>query len=226
MSGAIEARSESAPAFGGGDVTEGQGPREADDATLVAAAQQGRVRALEQLLDRHQTRVLRILRLLGVPRQDRDDVAQEVFIRVFRHLGGFRTGQDFSGWIYRVTVNAAHDYRGRSGRRARDEAPWPDEVEQEDPSPGPSEAAGQREMRRAIESALQELSERERTIFVLKEVEGLETREVGRALGIHSITVRRHFSRAKRRLREILTDAPDKSSISIERTAPDAGSNQ
>ena len=110
----------------------GDRPVEPDDATLVAAAQQGRVRALEQLLDRHQSRVLRILRLLGVPVQDRDDVAQEVFIRVFRHLGGFRTGQEFTGWLYRVTVNASHDYRSRCGRLSRGEAPWDDEVEHED----------------------------------------------------------------------------------------------
>jgi len=207
-------------------VTGGEGPREPDDATLVAAAQQGRVRALEQLLDRHQSRVLRILRLLGVPPQDRDDVAQEVFIRVFRHLGGFRTGQDFNGWIYRVTVNASHDYRGRRGRQARGEAPWNDEVEHEDPTPGPSEAAGQREMRRELEAALLQLSERERTIFVLRELEGLETREVARALGIHSITVRRHLSRSRKRLREILASESKNNPIPIERIAPDGGSHK
>jgi RNA polymerase sigma-70 factor (ECF subfamily) len=207
-------------------VSGGEGPREADDATLVAAAQQGRVRALEQLLDRHQSRVLRILRLLGVPHQDRDDVAQEVFIRVFRHLGGFRSGQDFNGWIYRVTVNASHDYRSRRGRLARGEAPWRDEIDCEDPTPGPAEVAGQREMRRALEGALQQLSERERTIFVLRELEGLESREVARALGIHAITVRRHLSRARKRLRELLGDSGKKKSLSVERIVPDGGSHQ
>ena len=42
-------------------------------------------------------------------------MAQEVFVRVFRHLRGFRTGQEFGAWVYRITVNAAHDYRSPRG---------------------------------------------------------------------------------------------------------------
>ena len=175
---------------------------------LVEAARDGQVRALEQLLDRYQARVLRILRFLGVPAQDREDVAQEVFVRVFRHLRGFRAGQEFGAWVYRITVNASHDYRSRRGRVTRGEAPWSETVEHEDPGPGPAEGARQAELRKALERALESLSERERTIFVLREIEGLETREVAGALGITTITVRRHLSRARRRLRSSLEEQP------------------
>jgi RNA polymerase sigma-70 factor (ECF subfamily) len=197
------------------------------DRALVQAARQGQVRALERLLDRHQSRVLRILRYLGIPGQDREDVAQEVFIRVFRHLKGFRTGQEFGGWLYRVTVNAAHDYRGRRGRLARGEAPWTEGVEHEDPRPGPVESTQGRELRRALEEALGLLSDRERTIFVLREIEGLESRAVARALGITAVTVRRHLSRARRRLRSALgTEKEDQVAASIERIAADGGSHE
>jgi len=201
--------------------------QEPSDRALVEAARQGHVRALERLLDRHQARVLRVLRYLGIPDQDREDVAQEVFVRVFRHLKGFRTGQEFGGWLYRVTVNAAHDFRGRRGRLARDEAPWAEGMEHEDPRPGPAESAQGRELRLALEGALELLSDRERTIFVLKEIEGLESREVARALGITAVTVRRHLSRARRRLQESLgREEERKSAAPIERIAPDGGSHR
>ena len=198
------------------------------DEALVAAAREGQVRAFEGLLERHQSRVLRVLRFLGVPEQDREDVAQEVFVRVFRHLKGFRAGQEFGAWIYRITVNAAHDYRSRRGRLARGEAPWGETTDAEDRGPGPAEAAHERELRRRLELALVALSERERTIFVLLEIEGLSTRQAARALGITTITIRRHLSRARRRLRGLLgveDERAKKESPGVERIAP-SGSSQ
>jgi len=201
------------------------------DAELVAAARDGQVRAFEQLLDRHQARVLRVLRFLGIPSQDREDVAQEVFVRVFRHLKGFRAGREFGAWLYRVTVNSAHDFRSRRGRLARGEAPWAEAADPEDPRPGPGESARREELRRALEEALESLSERERTICVLREIEGLGSREVARALGITAVTVRRHLSRARRHLRDLLGAERDpgtgleKDPFGVERIAP-RGSSQ
>ncbi len=195
--------------------------QERSDEALVQAASEGQVRALETLLDRHQGRVLRILGFLGIPAQDREDVAQEIFVRVFRHLKGFRAGSEFGAWLYRMTVNAAHDYRGRAGRLVRGEAPWLEGDEREDPRPGPEESAHGRDLRLLLGQALASLTERERTIFVLREIEQLDSREVARALGITTITVRRHLSRARRRLRELLGEADEKKDVGIERIAPD-----
>jgi RNA polymerase sigma-70 factor (ECF subfamily) len=197
---------------------------DADDAELVVRACDGQVRAFEALLERHQSRVIRVLRLLGVPAQDREDVAQEVFIRVFRHLGTFRRGQAFAPWLYRVTVNASHDYRTRRGRLARGEVPWDESVDS--PAGGgedPAEAVRQRELRRALEEALERLTERERAVFVLRELEGLSSADVARSLGISSITVRRHLALARRRLRTGLGGI-EKDRMAIERLAPDGGS--
>ena len=182
---------------------------EASDDSLIAAAREGNVRALEALLGRHEGMVLRVLRFLGIPRHDREDVAQEVFIRVFRHLDGFRRGRPFAGWVYRVTVNAAHDYRVRSARRSREEAPWTDDLDRAAHSSGGSpEREASDSLRLRLLAALETLSERERAVFVLKEVEGLDTSEVARALGITSITVRRHLGLARRRLRRELGASP------------------
>ena len=190
----------------GGHVAPERGEREEreEDERLIGLALDGDRAALEALLVRHEAPVLRVLRLLGVPRDDREDVAQDVFVRVVRHLDGFRRGQPFGGWLYRIAVNAAHDHRARAGRRTRLA------VESAAASEPADEAATQHrdveaaDLRRRLEAALTELSDRERAVFVLAELEGLSTRELGRALGISAITVRRHLSRARRRLQKIL----------------------
>ncbi len=194
--------------------------QDSSDEALAQAAIEGQVRALETLLDRHQGRVLRTLRFLGVPDQDREDVAQEIFVRIFRHLKGFRAGSEFGAWLYRLTVNAAHDYRKRAGRLGREETPFLEGDEREDPRPGPEESAHGRDLRMALGRALEALGERERTIFVLREIEQLSSREVARALGITAITVRRHLSRARRRLRELLAETETKRSPGVERIVP------
>lgn len=181
-------------------------PDDSDD-LLVRAALGGDVRAFETLLDRHQRKVLRVLRLMGVPDRDREDVAQEVFIRVFRHLGRFKAGRPFGGWLYRVTVNASYDYHLKTGRHARDEVPWDDGAEglSARGAADPESEAESRSLRETLERALDSLSDRERAVFVLREMEGLDTVEVARALGITRITVRRHLGRARERLKGLLS---------------------
>ena len=192
------------------------------DENLVARARRGEIRALEDLLERYQGTVLRTLRLLGIPPQDREDVAQEVLVRVFRHLEGFRVGPSFGGWVYRITVNASHDYR-RTARRRGIEAPWGEALVGEETVAASSPGAGGRlELREALETALGLLSDRERAVFVLREMEGLESREVARTLGITTITVRRHLGRARRRLRGALSEYSEKKEPALNDERPAA----
>ena len=152
--------------------------------------------------------MLRVLRLLGVPSADRDDVAQNVFLRLFRGLEGFRAGRPFASWVYKISANAALDWRGQSDRLRREEAPWDDaieELETGESTRGAGAATDRLDLARRLEAALETLTERERAVFVLVEMEGLERDDAAKALGITSITVRRHLGLAKDRLREALT---------------------
>lgn len=180
---------------------------EVGDDALVTAALAGDARAFDTLLTRHESSVLRVLRLLGVPPRDREDVAQEVFIKVFRHLKGYQRGRSFGGWLYRVSVNAANDYRAQAARTGRDEAVGTDEMDQHAARGGGPDSG---DVRRRLEAALLQLTERERAVFVLREVEGLDTHEIARALGITGITVRRHLGLARERLRGLLTGSEKK----------------
>jgi RNA polymerase sigma-70 factor (ECF subfamily) len=169
--------------------------------SLIEAARGGDARAFEELLRRHEARVFRVLRLLGVAAADRQDVAQNVFLRIFRGLDGFKAGRPFSSWVYKITANAALDWRGQSDRLRREEAPW-DEALEEASSP-PSENL---DLARRLEAALETLSDRERAVFVLIEMEGVDRSEAARSLGITGITVRRHLGLAKERLRAALSE--------------------
>ena len=193
---------------GGGLSADDEGQERRDDRKdegLVEQVLDGNQRAFEALLRRHESRVLRVLRLLGVPPEDREDVAQEVFLRVFRFLGGFKPGNPFAGWVYRIAVNAVHDYRSRLGRRRRDEAEWMPGLEDlAADSSRPERRDQEIDLRRQLEAALNVLGGRERAVFVLRELEGLSTREVARSLGITGVTVRRHLGRARRSLQRAL----------------------
>jgi len=172
------------------------------DEVLAASARAGDVRALETLILRHESRVLRVLRYLGIPREDREDLAQDVFLRVFRGLAGFRPGFVFEAWLYRVTVNAAFDHRAGEARRTRLLQPIEEGTEQLASSGVPSQDTA--DLKSRLEAALSALTERERAVFVLKEIEGLDTSQVARGLGLNEITVRRHLGRARERLKRLL----------------------
>ncbi|HKQ62703.1 MAG TPA: RNA polymerase sigma factor [Candidatus Polarisedimenticolaceae bacterium] len=157
------------------------------------------------MLLRHETRVTRVLVLLGLGAAEREDAAQEVFLRVFRHLASYRPGLPFGAWLYRIAVNVARDFQ-RQRRRRSSESAWNPAAELlPDRSPGPAALAHQDEDRRRLEAALARLSPRERIAFVLCDLEELETADVAQALGISAITVRRHLSRARDHLHRLLT---------------------
>ena len=179
------------------------GDRGVDELALIEAARDGDARAFERLLALHEARVFRVLRLLGVPRAERDDVAQDAFLRIFRGLEGFTPGRRFDSWVYKIAVNAARDWREQAERRRREETPWEGDRDEFHAEPGPG-AAERLDLARRLEAALALLSERERAVFVLVEMEGVDRGEVARSLGVSGITVRRHLSLAKERLRRAL----------------------
>ena len=181
---------------------------ETSDADLVALAIEGDERAFEAILTRHQARVMRMLRLLGTPRSDRDDLAQDVFVRVFRHLSGFNRNRAFEPWLYRITVNVAHDHRKRQRRSKEDPVADPRELDDVAAGePTPDDRAMATDQARRLERALDGLSSRERAVFVLVELEQLTTKEAAKSLGINQITVRRHLGRARERLARLVAES-------------------
>lgn len=150
----------------------------------------------EQIMTLHERQVyLTALRLLG-RREDAQDAAQEVFLRLHRHLDRIDHAR-LSSWLYRVTVNVCRDL---ARDRLRHAGPPPAESCAAE-GPDPQGAAGLAERRRLVAEALVKLPERERAALVLRDIEGLSTREVARILGSAEVTVRSQISSARRKMR-------------------------
>lgn len=158
-----------------------------------------RLAAFERIMAQCERRVLRVsLRLLNNP-QDAQDAAQEVFLRLYKHLERLDGDRGYEAWLFRVTVNVCRDIlRRRSRSVALEEAPDP-AAPQPDAYRG-MERAEQREM---IRRALSRLGEKERTALVLRDVEGLSTREVAEILGSAEGTVRSQICSARLKLRDL-----------------------
>ena len=175
-------------------MTAGEGGR-AEDAELVLLirrAKAGEVTAFEHLLRLHERRVfLTAMRLLGSI-EDAKDAAQEVFLRLHKHLRRFDHTRTLAPWLYRVTVNVCRDI---GARRRRDEALPLDLA-------APPQEPDWREERRIVAIGLKRLPEKERAALVLRDIEGLPTAEVARVLGSSQATVRSQVSSARDKLKQ------------------------
>ena len=161
--------------------------------------------AFEQIIESYQRRVVTTAwRMLG-NREDARDAAQEVFLRVYKYIRGFRSDQDFTAWLYRITMNVCRD---QIRRRRRDQlssfeaeqeiGSFDDLVSSEN-----VEAALIRSQQRAmIVEALGTLSDKERAAVVLRDLEGLDTAEVARVLGSTQTTVRSQISSARAKIKQ------------------------
>ena len=169
-------------------------------AHTIAAAKAGDLAAFESLMRQHERLVLvTAARLLG-KLEDAQDASQEVFLRLYRNLGKIDTVRNVPGWLYRVTVNVCHDMtRKRPASVAVDEMP-----ELADTGADPQQSASQAERRRALQMSLRFLSEKERAAMVLRDLEGLSTEEVARALGSSEATVRSQISKARIKVRAFM----------------------
>lgn len=168
----------------------------------IERARAGDAAAFEQVMVCTQHKVAATAwRLLG-NREDARDAAQEVFLRAFKYLKGYRPEQDFHGWLYRITVNVCRDIL-RARNKAGAQTP-PADFERElsvlETVAGDSdteEAAVVAQQRAIVRRALEMLPEKERTALVLRDLEGLSTDEVARAMGSRPGTVRSQVSTAR-----------------------------
>jgi RNA polymerase sigma-70 factor (ECF subfamily) len=173
------------------------GPAEGSEET---AAKAGDLAAFDLLMRQYERLVLvTALRLLGVL-EDAQDASQEVFLKLYRNLNKVETPGNLSAWLYRVTINVCHDAR----RKRQLAGPVEDADELPALTADPQRTAVEAERRRALEMSLRMLSEKERAVLVLRDLEGLSTEEVARALGTTEATVRSQVSKARVKARDFL----------------------
>jgi RNA polymerase sigma-70 factor (ECF subfamily) len=176
---------------------------EQDLTDLIRAAAGGDRRAFEDLVLLKRERVIRTAFQIVGDLEDAKDVAQGVFLKLWRVLQRFELDRKFDTWLYRITVNAAIDFIRDRGPRGFLQ-PLPDDAGDKlaDPAPGVEEALDLGALQRAFLRLAARLAPKQRATFVLKEIEGLRTAEVARVLGITESTVRNHLLQARRMLRD------------------------
>ena len=174
----------------------------AEDSALAAACQAGDLRAYEQLFAQQGTRMKNLARnLLGNP-LDAEDAVQETFLKIQRSISGFRGQSSFVTWTFRILVNTCHDARRKRTRKK--------EVAHEDLAVGdappiePRAPGSHPSLKLALERALAELTQHQRDVFLLYEVEGFKHSQIAETLEITEAASKNTLFQAKKNLREIL----------------------
>jgi RNA polymerase sigma-70 factor (ECF subfamily) len=183
---------------------------EVEDLRLVQSLREGSECAYEELLTRFQQPVYALaLRLLSDP-SEASDVVQEVFLKVFRNIGSFRGQSSLKTWVYRITVNEAHNARRWFFRHRRQETDldvgpeetrdWKETIP--DGSRSPFDEALDREQRVMIEAALQRINPIFREAVVLRDIADMSYEEIVGVLGVTLGTVKSRILRGREALRE------------------------
>lgn len=189
------------------------GPARAREGVLVAACRRGEPEAFAQLVSLHEGLVFNLAgRLLGDVEEARD-VAQEVFLQVYRSLDRFEGRSSLRTWIYRIVVNRCRNrqrwWRRRSPGRSRPlESLSPAEEArlslEAAPHGGPHESLERREQARRLERAFATLRFEHRVVLLLREREGLSVDEIARTLDLPGGTVKSRLARGREALRVAL----------------------
>ena len=165
----------------------------------VIAAQQGSETAFAELVRLHHRRAYAVARAIVLSHEDAEDAVQDGFLHAYRALDRFRSDQPFGAWLNRIVANAALDLVRR--RKVRDADELPETVAMPFRDPGEAD-----ELRTRLTEALTHLTDRQRAVIVLHDVEGFTHGEIGQILGIPEGTARSDLHHARAALRRLLKD--------------------
>lgn len=182
-----------------------------NDKELIAQFKKGSVSAYEELIARYETKVFNLSMRLTRNQEDAEEVLQDVFTTIFRKIDSFQGKSAFSSWVYRVTSNAAfmllRKKRQKPTLALEDLTPASRQHYLEDSH---FEHTGDnmsvtRELKKVIEGAVHCLPEQYREIFILRDVDGLSNKEVGKTLKLSIPAVKSRLHRSREMLKKQLT---------------------
>jgi|SRR5208282_1650063 len=182
-----------------------------DDLDLVHASKNGDVAAFEQLVKRYDRKLLRIAQSVTHNIEDAQDAVQEAFLKAFQNLGQFREESQFSTWLIRITLNQSlmklrkqrairevsldEDFQGDGDMLPMEVMDW---------APNPEHLYWASELRDILIGALKALRPTSRTVFVLRDIEGLSTEQTAEVLNLSHTAVKARLWRVRLQLRERL----------------------
>lgn len=191
--------------------------KQLDDSGVVAAHLAGNRRAFGELVERYQNRLLNFIYRTTGDRERAEDLVQETFIRVYRHLHRFDQSKKFSTWIYTISSNLAkNELRNRSRNplvlfqtlmknRQADERP----LEWEDNTYRPDDLFRKRHLKSQVDAAVDQLPEHHRTVFILREMEGKTYEEIADITATNLGTVKSRLNRARNNFAQLIAPVLD-----------------
>jgi RNA polymerase sigma-70 factor (ECF subfamily) len=191
--------------------------RALDDSGVVSAFLEGESRAFDELVNRYQNRLLNFVYRTTGDRERAEDLVQEVFVRVYRHIHRFDRSRKFSTWIYTIASNLAkNELRNRSRnplvlfqtiRRNWEDDDRP--LQFEDPGSRPDDLYRKRHLREVVEDAVEKLPPHHRNVFVLRELEGKSYEEIAEITSCNLGTVKSRLNRARNAFASLVAPSLD-----------------
>ena len=185
-----------------------------DEGRLIREIRAGREELFEYFVRQYQRKITRIAYRFLRDEGEADCAAQESFLRAYQNLGDFREGAAFETWLTRICINWCKDrlkrrrlvyYFHQAPTREEEESDGLQDVTAH-PGPSPERRAAGREIRERLREAIDGLSPRQRSIFVMKHFEEMSIPEIADTTGLDSGTVKSHLFRAAHKIRERLSD--------------------
>jgi len=187
-----------------------------DDSVLVEQCRRGGSEAMERLILKYQNRIYNVILKICANPDDAAELTQETFVKIIENLDRFEGRSSFYTWAFRIAVNLTFNYCQRSAKLGYKSLDADDdeynqqaraqlkEFLSDNSSPNPAVAAQNKELYEIVAKTLMELDDAQRTVIILRDIEGMNYAQIAKVLDIELGTVKSRLSRARRNLREIL----------------------
>ncbi len=176
---------------------------------LVERILNGNKEAFEQLVRQHERLVGQMVARMVPNSKDHEDLCQDVFMRVYENLAGFRFNSKLSTWIAQIAYNRCVNYLQKKrvpvfGDRDLDMTGEPGEDNYSDHQPGPGDLVEERDLSERVRAEIGQLPPAQRTVITLYHLQDMSYEEIGDVMKLPSGTVKSHLFRARRKLKELL----------------------
>jgi RNA polymerase sigma-70 factor (ECF subfamily) len=191
-----------------------QSEPQVDEGRLIQEIRAGKTELFEYFVRQYQKKITRIAYRFLHDTGEADCAAQESFLRAYQNLDAFREGSTFETWLTRICINWCKDrlkrrrlvlYFHQAPAKDEEDGGGPQDVAAH-PDPSPERRAAGRQIRERLGAAIETLSPRQRSVFVMKHYEEMSIPEIAELTGLDSGTVKSHLFRAAHKIREQLSD--------------------
>jgi RNA polymerase sigma-70 factor (ECF subfamily) len=188
----------------------------AEDAALIERWRRGDISAIERLVGKYQGRIYNLILKICANPDSAAELTQDTFVKIIETIDRFESRSSFYTWAFRIAVNLALNYCKRKTTvrwTSLDAETVADDEQtkqslaailQDEKSPDPSQIAENRELCRLVQAALDKLDDEQKTIIVLRDIEGMDYAQIAEVLVVELGTVKSRLSRARAALRHLL----------------------